>query len=618
MSRTERVSRTEKVSRNENIQDVCKQLINLGERQGYLTTGQIKEAFESTHSTPAEVSNFLRAAEDRGIEIEDSGIDIGDDTENDADNDTENDIENDCIPFEGAAFKDTRAWDLDDTDPAIIKFPGIDFSEGEQRWNNDPVHLYMAQMSNIPLLSREDEMILSKKIERARRRYRRAVLAAPYSIEAAALNLEMVLDQRLAFDRNIHKSMSVHLSKEQVLRRIPTQLLTLRKMIDSIKADWHEIHSLRSSSVLSRQTLFSQVNALSGSANAKCRAIFARMTGRRRRAVKLIEELGLRTRRINLLRSQMTTMLSRIDEIRTLLCRRGLGALRSKRRAQLIEELAELRRTIIETPKMLRARLNIIQKRQEEYDAAKSALSSANLRLVVSIAKKYRNRGLSFLDLIQEGNTGLMRAVDKFEYQRGFKFSTYATWWIRQAITRAIADQGRTIRVPVHMIDALSRIRTAQRDYYQQTGRVASIEDVARLTRIDVECVRRVVEIGSSPISLEHPVGEGDDGSFGDFVADTSFDRPEKTAGNVMLRKEIDKLLKTLTPREREIIKLRYGLLNGYIYTLEEVGNIFQVTRERVRQIESKAVKKLRAPGRSRKLHGFVDATETDDAKRAA
>ena len=587
------------MSRTENFQRVCDNLINCGRRQGCLTAGAIKEAFESIHATADEPRNFLRAAEDSGIEIE-------------------NDLENDCVPFEGAPFEGAKSWDFDGTESATIKFPGIGFDEGEQRWNNDPVHLYMDQMSDIPLLTREDEMILSKRIERARRRYRRAVLAAPFSIEAATLNIEMVLDQRLAFDRNMHKSISVRLSKEQVLRRIPTQLSTLHKMIDSMKNDWHQFHSLRSSAKPAGRTLFPGAKTLSRDTKTKCQSIFLRLSARRRRAVKLIEELGLRTRRINKLRGEMTSMLSRIDEIRVLLRHRGLGALRPKRRAQMIEELAQLRRTIIESPKMLRARLKIIQKRLEEYDAAKSALSRANLRLVVSIAKKYRNRGLSFLDLIQEGNTGLMRAVDKFEYQRGYKFSTYATWWIRQAITRAIADQGRTIRVPVHMIDALSCIRAIQRSYYQKTGHEAKIEEIARLANVEVEDVRRVVEIGSSPISLEHPVGEGDDGSFGEFVADKSFDRPEKTASNEMLRKEIDKLLKTLTPREREIIKLRYGLLNGYMYTLEEVGNIFQVTRERVRQIESKAVKKLRTPGRSRKLLGFLDFAAVGEAKRAA
>ena len=232
------------MSRTENFQRVCDNLINCGRRQGCLTAGAIKEAFESIHATADELRNFLRAAEDSGIEIE-------------------NDLENDCVPFEGAPFEGAKSWDFDGTESATIKFPGIGFDEGEQRWNNDPVHLYMDQMSDIPLLTREDEMILSKRIERARRRYRRAVLAAPFSIEAATLNIEMVLDQRLAFDRNMHKSISVRLSKEQVLRRIPTQLSTLHKMIDSMKNDWHQFHSLRSSAKPAGRTLFPGAKTLS-------------------------------------------------------------------------------------------------------------------------------------------------------------------------------------------------------------------------------------------------------------------------------------------------------------------------------------------------------------------
>jgi RNA polymerase primary sigma factor len=242
-----------------------------------------------------------------------------------------------------------------------------------------------------------------------------------------------------------------------------------------------------------------------------------------------------------------------------------------------------------------------------EYERAKQDLSSGNLRLVVSIAKKYRNRGLSFLDLIQEGNTGLMRAVDKYEHRRGFKFSTYATWWIRQAITRSIADQARTIRIPVHMIETISNIRQLKKQLSQKLGREPTLEELAKKADMSVKETRRILKISRKPISLDRPVGEGEESSFGEFIEDEEAISPLSSATREMLKGEIDQILDTLTYREREIIKLRYGLGDGYTYTLEEVGKIFKVTRERVRQIEAKAIRKLQHPRRSRKLEGFVE-----------
>jgi RNA polymerase primary sigma factor len=276
---------------------------------------------------------------------------------------------------------------------------------------------------------------------------------------------------------------------------------------------------------------------------------------------------------------------------------------------ELQRNLSELRHLILatqESPRSLRARCEEFRRNFREYEAVKRQLSSGNLRLVVSIAKKYRNRGLSFLDLIQEGNTGLMRAVDKYEYRRGFKFSTYATWWIRQAITRAISDQARTIRIPVHMIDVLSKLRNIQKRLTQELRREPSMFEIAEVAQLPVEEVQRVLDIGRSPISLDRPVGEGEDNAFGEFLEDPASDNPVRNASNGVLRDRIDSLLKTLTYREREIIRLRYGLTDGYSYTLEEVGRIFKVTRERVRQIEAKAVAKLQNPVRAQMLEGFL------------
>jgi len=259
-----------------------------------------------------------------------------------------------------------------------------------------------------------------------------------------------------------------------------------------------------------------------------------------------------------------------------------------------------------ESPRSLRKRCEQMHRQYEDYEQVKRQLSGGNLRLVVSIAKKYRNRGLSFLDLIQEGNTGLMRAVDKYEYRRGYKFSTYATWWIRQAITRAIADQARTIRIPVHMIDVLSRLKNTSKRLLQELGREPTTDETARAADLSAHETRRVLNIGRHPVSLDRPVGESEDGCFGEFIEDNAIARPHEAACNEMLHDKIEALLKTLTYRERQIIRLRYGLGDGYTYTLEEVGRIFRVTRERVRQIEAKAVRKLQHPVRSCQLEGFL------------
>jgi len=323
--------------------------------------------------------------------------------------------------------------------------------------------------------------------------------------------------------------------------------------------------------------------------------------------VTLLEELSLRTQRLQPTMRRMEQISRRMTELQRQLD--SLKNLKSARdqRANLQKELRDLMIMTLESPISLSERIEAIRERFAAYEQAMRDLSAGNLRLVVSIAKKYRNRGLSFLDLIQEGNTGLMRAVDKYEYRRGYKFSTYATWWIRQAITRAIADQARTIRIPVHMIETMSKLRKVSKRLLQEKGREPTIEETAEAAGVSLEETRRVLKISRHPISLDRPVGESEDSYFGDFIEDESTESPVHTATQEMLKDKIDVVLKTLTYREREIIKLRYGLGDGYTYTLEEVGRIFKVTRERVRQIEAKAVRKLQHPVRSKQLKGFLD-----------
>ena len=477
------------------------------------------------------------------------------------------------------AVNDTESMDEDDIPSAT--------TADAPKSSDDPIRMYLSQMAEIPLLSREEEISLAKKIEITRRQFRRALLENDYAVRATYETLVKVHHGELPFDRTIKVSLTERLTKEQVTGRMPHNLRTLGVLIEQNKSDFE---------MLVRKSTSERLRA----------EVRRRFIRRRRKALQLVEELSLRSRRVTPLLGQLEKISRRMNFIRERLSQLGADPTSRDEASDLRQELRELMLVTQESPKSLHNRVTKVRRHFDVYESVKRQLSSGNLRLVVSIAKKYRNRGLSFLDLIQEGNTGLMRAVDKYEYRRGFKFSTYATWWIRQAITRAIADQARTIRIPVHMIDVLSKLRQAQKKLTQELRREPSYEELSEFTEISIEEVRRVMDIGRHPVSLDRPVGEGEDSSFGEFIEASDGDNPVRCAGNSMLRKKIEELLQTLTFREREIIRLRYGLVDGYSYTLEEVGRIFKVTRERVRQIEAKAVAKLQSPSRVQRLDGFL------------
>ncbi len=529
------------------------QLVSIGRKQGFLTYEQVNEYLPDEANTAEKLDQLLVVLERAGINIVDE---------------VEAELNHGLKVYNGDGM----------AAPTTSDAPKL---------TNDPIRLYLSQMCEIPLLNRDQEISLAKKIEITRRKFRRAVLGNDFALRQTVEVLRKVAAGILPFDRTIKVSLTERLTKEQVGARMPHNLKTLDSLMEDNRRDFQGI--IRKS--------------VSESDKARLRRGYQR---RRLKSLILVEELSLRSRRVIPLMKQLEQFSQRMDYLQSRighLQETGISPTELKR---CVAELRHLIMTTQESPRSLRTRVDDFKSSFKEYEAVKRQLSSGNLRLVVSIAKKYRNRGMSFLDLIQEGNTGLMRAVDKYEYRRGFKFSTYATWWIRQAITRAIADQARTIRIPVHMIDVLSKLRNIQKRLTQELKREPSMYEIAEVAELSIEEVQRVMDIGRSPISLDRPVGEGEDNAFGEFIEDPSSDSPVRNASNGVLRDRIDSLLKTLTYREREIIRLRYGLTDGYSYTLEEVGRIFKVTRERVRQIEAKAVAKLQNPVRAQMLEGFL------------
>lgn len=454
--------------------------------------------------------------------------------------------------------------------------------------SRDPIRMYLSQMGNIPLLTRQREIYLAKQIEITRKRFRRLMLESDFALGIAMDTLEKVHAGELPFERTLRTSETENVQKEQILGRMPHNLETLRHLSQQNREDF---------------------NAICNSTNKKeIATIKDRMLRRRRKMCTLCEELSVRTHRLQPLMKRMQQIAERFVELEQHLRKLSRFNGRSEELPLLQREKQELTRMVLESPKEFCDRVKEIERRHDNWTKAKQKLSGGNLRLVVSIAKKYRNRGLSFLDLIQEGNAGLMRGVEKYEYRRGYKFSTYATWWIRQAITRAVADHARTIRIPVHMFQSISTLKAKSEQIRQETGRDPSMEELAQAVGLGVEETERIMKTWKHPISLDTPVGESEDSSFGDFLEDGHEQNPADSAMRQMLRDKIDHVLKSLTYREREIIKLRYGLGDGYSYTLEETGRIFKVTRERIRQIESKALKKLQHHTRSDHLKGFVDA----------
>ncbi|CAN5340595.1 sigma-70 family RNA polymerase sigma factor [soil metagenome] len=542
------------------VDKVLKALIEKGKQHGSLTFDEVNVALPEGTSEAGKLEEILEMLEANGISIIDE-----------------------------AEEGETTATGVAVSEEAILEEePSFGDNEGDGRHIDDPVRMYLTQMGSIPLLDRRLEISLAQKIEVTRKRFRRKVLECDYALRNVADTLKRVSMGDLPFDRTIKVSETENLQKDKILQRMPHNLRTLEPLMERNVDDFNML--------------------IEDNRSEKDRELLReRLKMRRRKTVTLVEELSIRTQKVQPLMKKLEQISDRMDELECEIDAMKGNRIAREERENLQKELSDLMNITLEEPATLRRRVQIMKQRFQEYEQSKRDLSGGNLRLVVSIAKKYRNRGLSFLDLIQEGNTGLMRAVDKYEYRRGFKFSTYATWWIRQAITRAIADQARTIRIPVHMIETMSKLRNVSKKLVQELGREPTIEETAQAAGITYEETKRVLKISKHPISLDRPVGESEDSYFGDFIEDDNMEAPDSGAGNLMLKDRIEAVLKTLTFREREIIKLRYGLGDGYTYTLEEVGRIFKVTRERVRQIEAKAVRKLQHPVRSRHLEGYME-----------
>ena len=544
------------------------ELMEKGRKRGYLTWEELNETLPDEAVLPDRLESILQRLEELAIDVID-----------------EAEAEKMAFVDDASATKKKKAYEPDEVVPAEEEFP----VEAPSRRIDDPVRMYLTQMGEIPLLTRAQEIALAKKIELTRTAFRRKVLESDCSLAAAVEILQMVGEGTLPFDRTMQISTGENQAKAAVLKRLPGNVETVRKLMALNQEDWTKLRG--------------KVK------EAEEKVLWRHIQQRRRKAVTLLEELALRTSRVTPMMRKLYALSKKMNEVSSLLNdARKLTTISADDAEAMRDELTGLQDLVMESPEMLERRTTAVRRVFAEYEDAKRKLSGGNLRLVVSIAKKYRNRGLPFLDIIQEGNTGLMRAVDKYEYRRGYKFSTYATWWIRQAITRAIADHARTIRIPVHMIETMSRLRNISKQLLQELGREPTIEEIAKKAHMAVVEARRVMKISRHPISLDRPVGESEDSYFGDFIEDERVESPVSTASNEMLRDRIEQVLKSLTYREREIIKLRYGIGDGYTYTLEEVGKIFKVTRERVRQVEAKAIRKLQHPVRCRKLQGFLDA----------